>query len=134
MTNYILLASSFMMIGTHLMAICAFSGPILLQNVYVIGSLTSIWNHSTACSAACWADRFVMCVGLVVDLWFIVHLPVKEEAIVVGVLMGCSVLCYACGKGLHRLLLHVYSHMFVCLSHFSLLLFYHCSGLKVEIK
>ena len=130
MTNYILLASSFAMIGTHLMAIYAFSGPILLQNVYVIGSLTSIWNHSTACSAACWADRFVMCVGLCVDLWFIAHHPVKEEAIVVGVLIGCSVVCYACGKRLGILLLHVYSHMFVCVSHFSLLIFYHCSSCK----
>jgi hypothetical protein len=130
MANFILLASSFMMIGTHMIAIYAFSGPILLQYVFVIGSFTSIWNHSTTCIAACWTDRIVMCVGLCVDIWFIIHLPFKDEAIVVGVLIGCSVVCYACGKRLGSLLLHLYSHMFVCLSHFSLLVFYHCSTCK----
>lgn len=128
MTHFVLLASSFMMIGTHMIAIYAFSGPILLQYVYVIGSFTSIWNHSTTCASAQWTDRVAMFVGLCVDLWYIAHLAVIAEAIVVGVLIGCSLVSYGCGKRMGSILLHVYSHMFVCLSHFSLLLFYHCTS------
>ncbi len=127
MVNFILLASSFMMTVTHLIAIYNFAGPVLLQNLYVIGSYTSIWNHSTTLSAALWTDRIVMFVGFLVDLWFIFHLSNKEGAIIVGVFTVFSLICYALGKKLGSILFHLFSHMFVCLSHFSMLLFYHCS-------
>ena len=78
MVNFILLASSFMMTVTHLIAIYSFAGPVLLQNLYVIGSYTSIWNHSTTLSAALWTDRIVMFLGFLLTSGLFYIYPTRK--------------------------------------------------------
>ena len=133
MANRILFASACVMLLAHVLALYCFSAPVILQYLYVIGSYTSVWNHGTTCRAALWSDRFVMLAGFVVDVWFIWGLKDynTEGVVLVSVFVSLSLVCYAFAKSRRKTdgvwgdILHVYSHMFVCLSHFSLLLCYH---------
>jgi hypothetical protein len=65
------------MLEVHTLAVvcfCTFSASAaalhrLCVVVYIIGPLTSMWNHGTASAAARWTDRAAMKVGLGIDAW-----------------------------------------------------------------
>jgi hypothetical protein len=73
--NPTLFTTSCIMLAGHLILVLCFShSPLPLLIMYVLGPLTSVWNHGTTSEIAKWSDRCVMTIGLGVDLWFICRL------------------------------------------------------------
>lgn len=74
MANPTLFATSCIMLAGHLILVCLMSNsPLPLLVIYVVGPLTSVWNHGTTSDIAKWSDRCVMTLGLGIDLWFLSH-------------------------------------------------------------
>lgn len=137
MANSVLFISSCMILATHCIAFYCFNAPIILQYTYILGSYTSLWNHGTSCVVARWSDRLVMLGGLVVDIWFIFCQHKSSSGIaLLCIFTALSIVCYGCAKCLGQPManvFHVYSHMFVCMSHFTMLLFL-CSNNEKSIS
>lgn len=144
MAHPILHISSWMMMIPHLLTVYWYSGPFILQWSYLCGPSTSVWNHGTTNIFALWSDRLMMTLGCMIDLCFMVMLPWRE-GIVVFVFTAAAVASYFCAKftsGSERplstkgksltmkeikltpSLFHGLAHMFVSLSHFSMLYYY----------
>lgn len=132
MANHVLFMSSCMMLLLHCIALYAFGAPVILQYVYILGSFTSLWNHGTSCTSARWSDRSVMVVGLGVDIWFIFRLKGSVTCIILlSISTTLSLVSYGCAKRFRAPfanIFHIYSHMFVCMTHFSILLLLYCIG------
>ena len=94
-----LFTTSCVMLSVHLLLVCLLHGPIPLMIVYVVGSLTSVWNHATESEVAKWSDRGVMTIGLGLDIWFLWHLPRPWSNIVMlALLLSWSLVWYLGGK------------------------------------
>ena len=97
-----------------------FSGPFILQLVYLSGLSTSVWNHGTTNIVALWSDGLMMAIGWGIDLYFyfmifilcfilctydfyfmymyiFILLPWDEGAVVFFLVIA-SVSCYFCAK------------------------------------
>ncbi len=91
--------------------------------VYIVGPVTSMWNHGTTCALARWTDRVVMTVGLGVDVWLWWLLPHKTEAFAVGALTTLAVMSYLSAKWWsHTTLAHALTHALVTSAHVPLVL------------
>jgi hypothetical protein len=103
-----------------------------LVALYILGPVTSMWNHGTRCALARWTDRVVMTVGLGVDVWLWWLLPHKTEAFAVGALTALAVVSYMCAKwwnNQHTTLAHALAHALVTSAHVLLVLFLTSRGL-----
>ncbi len=91
--------------------------------LYILGSLTSMWNHGTHCALALWSDRIVMTVGLGVDAWLCCLLPHTTQAFAVGALTALAVMSYLCAKCWKTHMAHTLAHALITSAHVLLVLF-----------
>ncbi len=110
---------------SHALALSLVSSWQLLPHVvYLLGSLTSMWNHGVHHAAARWTDRAVMTVGLGVDAWLVWRLwrlVSVCKAVAVGALILGAVLCYVCAKKTQSTQPHALAHAWVTAAHVLLL-------------
>jgi hypothetical protein len=144
MAHPLLLISSLTMTIPHFVAVHWFSGPFILQLLYLSGLLTSVWNHGTTNIVALWSDRLMMMIGCGIDFCYMYMLPWDQGA-VIFVLVIASVACYHCAKvisaseknkwkegraltmkelDLIQSLFHLLAHMFVSMAHVFMLYWY----------
>jgi len=136
MANRVLLVTSIGMLVFHFLVVHWFRGPIILQSLYVLGPITSVFNHLATSPWTLWTDRGVMAVGCVIDLWFASVLP---QRLLLSVITITAVGFYACAKYfavygyplvLASFVFHVAAHILVSVSHFAILYFYSKSAVK----
>jgi hypothetical protein len=129
MSNSVLLGTSVGMLLCHLALLRWLGGPLPLQVLYTVGPCTSILNHGFTSFWTLWADRCVMTVGCVMDLWFAVGGAWGSPFLNTYVLWAytlCAVDYYFCAK-LYRVharascALHAASHAVATVSHFAML-------------
>jgi len=69
MTNTVLHATSWLMFAAHVLALALLAAPSnLLRLVYLLGPVTSIWNHAATGRGPKWLDRAAMAAGLALDV------------------------------------------------------------------
>jgi hypothetical protein len=135
MANPILFLSSWLMLCCHLtsLAVCARSlsyQPGLLLS-YVLGPLTSLWNHGGHSRVAMWCDRVTMLLGFLYDLhllhmrWPMCRLDQacrRQWTFAVTNLLW-AVAFYIVQKQalIPKSLCHVAAHVCVCLAHHGIL-------------
>ena len=111
MTNHILCVTSCVMLLSHTQSLHA-STPTPLVISYVLGPLTSIWNHGTTSTWAKWTDRITMTAGFLLDLHYC-------HSSTILLLLFTSILAYLYAKHTH-IAWHVLAHACVCLAHHKL--------------
>lgn len=140
MTNRVLYFTSWVMMMLHYAAVGLFfrSSPVLLQWLYLCGPWTSAWNHGTTSFVAKWADRSLMAVGCVLDIYFVCSLLISFipplPAIFVLANIAMALLAYACAKRTasapipdkaRQNAFHSMAHAFITAANLSLLYFIH---------
>jgi hypothetical protein len=107
MVNKILAVSSFLMLN----ATVKFKQS-LLKNFYILGTLTSVLNHSFTQKKLVYLDRFVMGIGTVVDIYFILKTNKK-----LFFLSFASILSYFAAKKTGNVFFHLNAHYLITILH-----------------
>ena len=107
---HILLASSVCMLTSTI----AMYIPHHLFWLYIVGGLTSIWNHGLATPLAGKIDRAVMRIGGCVDMYHIVHHR-NPIAFVTFVMSLCSF--FATKYSIYVTFWHFQAHAYIIISH-----------------
>ncbi len=130
MTSAPLFATSCAMLVAHCLLLLLLVGfrwqlvVVVASSLYILGSLTSMWNHGTHCALARWSDRVVMTVGLGVDAWLCCCLlPHTTQAFAVGALTALAVVSYLCAKCWKTHMAHALAHALITSAHVLLVLF-----------
>lgn len=120
MANYILLISSMVCGVIHLAYILysfIFRTPFLPKCVfmtYMIGILTSIWNHGSTSQMAKWIDRIWIYFGVLIDIHLCLFVISPQY------MMGCIIaysVCYIVAKKTKYTIFHVGTHIWATLLH-----------------
>jgi hypothetical protein len=101
MSNGPLFITSCVLCIAHVLALCLLvraSTPWLLELVYVVGPLTSMWNHGLTSVALQWTDRCAMAAGACIDLYYIGQLSRSGDRVCAALLLASAVLAYAGAK------------------------------------
>ena len=115
------MANVYLFITSMLMLTCTSVSIIINNNKYIvvlyyIGSLTSVWNHGTNSNIARICDRYVMRVGALIDLYYIIHVYNKIEFILPFIL---AIFSFYYSKTLinNRTIWHALSHFWITVLH-----------------
>jgi hypothetical protein len=108
MVNKILAVSSLFMFKTTL-----HFKQSLLKKFYLLGTITSILNHSFTKKELIYLDRFVMGVGVFVDTYFIN----KSKNFKLYFLSLASVLSYFTAKKTGNIFFHLNAHYLITILH-----------------
>ena len=108
MVNHWLCVSAIAILApAHFWAVIHFRhAPMVLRVLYIVGPLTSVWNHGSTSHIARWADRIAMAVGCIIDCCFIMPLHPAYAA-----------LCYFIAKKTSSNWVHTLSHVLVSVAH-----------------
>ena len=135
MTNSALCATSCALLLLHVLALCVLyrsaSTPAALEAVYVLGPLTSIWNHASHhSSVAKWSDRIMMCVGASVDVYYYYYKVVATVGVLAVADAGLALLVLAVAayiigaKVYEQRAAHMLAHALIFAAHVCLLAAY----------
>lgn len=149
MAHPALFITSWLMTLPHFWAVLCFGGPLALQWSYISGPCTSIWNHGCTDKTAMLADRLMMTLGCLLDLYYIMQELTQQQQIASTCATILAVAAYLMAKkssGFRRAVTdkgqalewkdinvtatfwHSTAHLMVCVSHFSVLYFIHVNG------
>jgi hypothetical protein len=99
-----------------------YAHPWLLRGTLIAGVAASVWNHGVTNRWARRIDRFVMCVGCILDAYFVCHLDLRQARWLGSLVLMLSVLAFAWAKRTHTTSPHVVAHALVTTVHALLLL------------
>jgi hypothetical protein len=106
--KWLLLSALLLLVPPHFGAVFYFvKAPRVLRVVYLIGPLTSVWNHGSTSAAAQWTDRAAMSVGCAIDCCCF-RMPLHP---------GAAVGLYLVAKHFASTPLHALAHACVSLVH-----------------
>jgi len=112
----------------HLLAIIEYwNEPFILLVVYGVGVGTSVWNHSVTLEYAKWADRILMFIGALMDLFCILAYTKGLQQFTSLLMLGCAVSLYFLEKlrirSVPQDFFHQSAHYLITISHLFLLHF-----------
>jgi hypothetical protein len=125
MANPLLFITSCVMMAGHFLAVLFFKGPLLLEALYITGSITSLLNHGLTHAYAKWLDRLAMTAGLGLDIFFLCLAPPAHSG-VLSALLSVALVGYVWGKALRveGAPFHAFAHACILAEHICYLYFY----------
>lgn len=107
--NKLLCVSSCGMFGTMILSsIYTHNKGLLL--FYLLGTITSIWNHGTNSKISMYIDRGYMVIGFFIDSWL---LSKSESNIFILYIFYLSVLSFTS----YKVYYHILSHLYITICH-----------------
>lgn len=121
MANLMLLQSSIACGAIHFIAlVCVPFVPLYFEWMILMGIFTSVWNHATTCAVAKKTDRFMMIIGITIDLYMLIPLNDKKCTVPALLLFG-SIVLYFVAKISRNDSYHAFAHVVLTLTHLLIL-------------